>query len=98
MEISRYTVTILYYCINLGDGTKTSASGAIYKPTSKILQKIEEKSTKEEEKSLLSSSVGISSKPLVCRLTTCAFLLQLDVCVPIYIYTVYMYIYIYIYI
>ena len=48
-----------------GDETKTSANGAVYKPTSKILQKNEEEKSKDEGKSFPLATGGISSRPLV---------------------------------
>ena len=49
----------------LGDGSKTSTSGSIYKPTSSLMQKIEENKNKEEEKSLLSIASSTKGKPQV---------------------------------
>lgn len=59
---TKYTCRLL---LPVGDGTKTGTSGTVYKPTSKIMQKIEEKKSKEEGKSLLSTASGVNSKPLV---------------------------------
>lgn len=49
-----------------GDGTKTGTSGALYKPTSTIMQKLEEKKGKETEKLIVSTAGGVNNKPLVC--------------------------------
>ena len=48
-----------------GDGTKTGKSGTLYKPTSKIMQKIEERKSKEDVKPSAFLPTTSSSKPLV---------------------------------
>ena len=59
---------LLCLCTPIGDGTKTGKSGTIYKPTSKIMQRVEERKGKEEEKSFLSAPSSVHGKPLVCSL------------------------------
>ena len=68
--VSSYRPRILrnyHLCVlPIGDGTKTGKSGTIYKPSSKMMQKIEERKSKEDTKSFLSTATSVHSKPLVC--------------------------------
>ena len=63
---------LLHQNLFSGDGSKTSASGSVYKPTSSLMQKIEERKSKEEQKSILSTPSSVKGKPLVCAHSICA--------------------------
>ena len=63
--IDDFCLVLVSVRVCVGDGTKTGKSGTIYKPTSKIMQKIEEEKSKEEGKSFLSTTSSVHSKPLV---------------------------------